>query len=684
MKYYGHIFTGSGYKADPKKIEDVVSAPAPTNTAEMKSFLGMAQYLARFIPDYATRTRPLRVLTHQDVKWNWGEFEETAFQKLKTALVSSEVMTYYDPNKSSKILVDASPVGLSAILTQDGKILAYGSRALSDVESRYSQTEREMLAVVWGAEYYHVYVFGSQFTIVTDHKPLLGIFKSHKPISARMERWRLRLTPYIYDLIYSPGEDNPADFLSRHPRKNAPEDTVAEQYVNYIFKNAVPKAMTEAEIALESENDEVIQQLKKAIQSEQDNLWKNPILKDYTNVRNELTVVGDVVLRDNRIVMPSKLQQKAIDLAHSSHQGIVKTKSLIREKTWFPGIDKRVEERVKQCMPCQAATPNKEHIEPLTMTELPESSWSQVAIDFKGPLPNGDYYLVVYDMYSRYPEVEVLKSTSASETIPKLDAIFARQGIPKMVRTDNGPPFNSHEFADYAEYAGFEHQRITPLWPRANGEAERFMRTLTKATTTAVVEGRNTKQALHEFLRQYRATPHSTTGLSPCELLNGRKLRTRLSTIDETAREQCPKTIKERDTEQKVKMKAHADKVLHTKPSDIAVGDCVLVKQKKKNAFSTPFNPKPYTVTWRNGNSVVAERGERTIRRNVSFFKKVMVNNGEHQAYNNGESQSDDELDNDEDVAAHDQAGPQAEQDPPQARPQRDRRMPQYLNDYLH
>ena len=101
-------------------------------------------------------------------------------------------MAYFDPNKDANILVDASPVGLGAVLTQNGKILCYASRALTDVEQRYSQNEREMLAVVYAAENFHLYLYGEKFTITTDHRPLVGIVKSLKPATARIERWRLR------------------------------------------------------------------------------------------------------------------------------------------------------------------------------------------------------------------------------------------------------------------------------------------------------------------------------------------------------------------------------------------------------------------------------------------------------------------------------------------------------------
>ena len=111
--------------------------------------------------------------------------------------------------------------------------------------------------------------------------------------------------------------------------------------------------------------------------------------------------------------------------------------------------------------------------------------------------------MVVIDEYSRFREVEIVTSTSARSTIPKLDAIFVRQGIPDLLKSDNGPPFNGMEFKNFAEHLGFHHHKITPLWPRANGEVERFMKTLEKCVRTATVRHKNWKQGLHKFLLQY-------------------------------------------------------------------------------------------------------------------------------------------------------------------------------------
>ena len=194
----GYIFLKEGMSPDPDKVSVLNDASTPSNPTEVRSLLGMANYCLRFIPNYATITEPMRELMKKDTEWHWEKPEEDAFNLLKQSFREDTVTQYYDPKKITEIIVDASPVGLGAILVQDTKderfVISYASRALTPVEQRYSQTEREALAVVFGCERYHLYVMGSRFTVVTDHKPLVSIYnnpQSNPP--ARIKRWTLRL-----------------------------------------------------------------------------------------------------------------------------------------------------------------------------------------------------------------------------------------------------------------------------------------------------------------------------------------------------------------------------------------------------------------------------------------------------------------------------------------------------------
>ena len=143
--------------------------------------------------------------------------------------------------------------------------------------------------------------------------------------------------------------------------------------------------------------------------------------------------------------------------------GIVKTKQLPRSKVWFPGIDKSVESLISSCLPCQSCTKEKIR-EPLMMTPLPKGLWLKISADICGLFPTGEYVLVVLDAYSRYPEIEIVKTTNTATITLALERIFTTHGISEVVKTDNGAPFQGKRFAAFAQGKGFFHQRVTPLY----------------------------------------------------------------------------------------------------------------------------------------------------------------------------------------------------------------------------
>ena len=277
LDFFGYHFSHHGIAPSQQKIKAIHNAPQPENVQAVRSFLGMTNYLSRFIPNYATLTEPLRKLTKKDVKWTWTDDQQSSFLNIKEAIMSSHVMAYFDPCKDTEIIADASPVGLGALLCQKEKLrdgtekisaIAYASKALTDVEQRYSQIENEALALVWACEKFHVYIYGKSFTLVTDHKPLEFLF--NKPGSrsqARIERWTMRLQEYDFTVCYKPGSNNPADYLSRHPVQLAKSKSIAEEYVNFIASNAVPKAMTRDEVRDEINKDLTMQKLKECLHS---------------------------------------------------------------------------------------------------------------------------------------------------------------------------------------------------------------------------------------------------------------------------------------------------------------------------------------------------------------------------------------------------------------------------------
>ena len=342
-------------------------------------------------------------------------------------------------------------------------------------------------------------------------------------------------------------------------------------------------------------------------------------IKTFSKIRDELSIAEDtgIILRGSRIVLPTSLRQKAIEIAQEGHQGVVKTKRLLREKVWFPGIDKLVQQTIETCIPCQATSSKSRE-----MADLPPEVWHTVNIDFCGRFTGGEYLLVVIDAYSRFPEVEIVSATSSKITIPKLERIFATHGLPQFVKSDNGPPFPGQEFYQFMKELGAKHRPSSPLWPQGNAEVERFMQPLEKAIRTANIEGKDWKRAIFKFLLIYRATPHSTTGHSPATLLFNRNIRTKLPHPVRENNSNIHQQLKQKDSIAKAKIKTHADEKSRAKSSEIVVGDIVLVRQTKEIKLSTRYNPKPYQVVKRRGSRVTVLRNGHYITRNVSFFKK--------------------------------------------------------------
>ena len=204
LTFMGHVLSSRGVGVAADKVKAVVEAREPGSAAEVRSFLGLVNYSGRFIPDLATLSEPLRRLTKNGVEFQWGPEQAAAFQKLKDELARAEILGYYDKDAETHVITDGSPVGLGAVLAQKQKgefrVIMYASRSLTEVERRYSQTEREALAIVWACERFHTYLYGIKFHLVTDHKPLKFLFSKRSRPPARIERWVFRMQVFDYTI----------------------------------------------------------------------------------------------------------------------------------------------------------------------------------------------------------------------------------------------------------------------------------------------------------------------------------------------------------------------------------------------------------------------------------------------------------------------------------------------------
>ena len=244
-----------------------------------------------------------------------------------------------------------------------------------------------------------------------------------------------------------PGGQNIADPLSRLSQTEAPGKTslahkISDDFVKFVAVTATPKAMTTREIEEASAEDEELMELRACIY---EGSWKGDKLKQYLPVSGELCVIGKLVLRGTRIVIPSKLRTRVLVLAHEGHPGIVSMKQRLRSKVWWPGIDRQAERFCKTCHGCQLVS-RPANSEPIKPTLLPRGPWQDLAVDLLGPLPSGDSVLVVDDYFSRFYEIGVMRSTASEKIIECLEEIFTTHGLPLSVTSDNGPQFRSDVF----------------------------------------------------------------------------------------------------------------------------------------------------------------------------------------------------------------------------------------------
>lgn len=399
-------------------------------------------------------------------------------------------------------------------------------------------------------------------------------------------------------------------------------ETCADRFVHYLAEQLTPSAMSTEEIQDHSADDPELTQVRQCIINNQ----KYKLPPQYKQVAQELCIVNNIVLRNKRIVLPSKLRNKAILLAHEDHAGMTKCKQRIRSKLWWPNMDKDIEHHIRSCHPCQiVGKPDKP--EPVQPTKLLEERWSQLAIDLCGPFPTGEHVAVLTDYYSRWPEVKILRTVTSTTILQWLDTVFATHGYPKEIKSDNATYFTSHEFKETLASWGIQLRTVTPYWPQANGQVERFNQVLLKHILTSNATGKDWRNTLPNMLRHYRTTPHQSTGETPAMMLMQRDLRTKLPSISPDKPLDDTKARKS-DAKAKSQAKEYADSKRKAKIKEFKAGDLVLLQQRHHNKYSTAFHPDPLKIIQINGTQLVIEdKTGKTHRRNSAHVKKFVQTN---------------------------------------------------------
>ena len=182
VSFFGMIYSENGVSPDPERPKDLQNMPYPTCKKELQEFLDLITYLSQFIPNLADKTHTLRGLLKKDPPFLWEGHHKECFEKLKTVISQDSTLTYFNTTEMPVLQTDASLKGLGAALIQNKKPIAYASKSLTDAEKRYACIEWELLAIVFGVQRFHIYLYGRQFKVLTDHKPLVMILQ--KPLTS--------------------------------------------------------------------------------------------------------------------------------------------------------------------------------------------------------------------------------------------------------------------------------------------------------------------------------------------------------------------------------------------------------------------------------------------------------------------------------------------------------------------
>ena len=380
VEYLGYIVTSEGVKPDPSKVKAIREYPQPKNVKEIRSFVGLASYYRRHVPNFADTALPLTKLTKKNEKFKWENEQENAFQKLKEILSTEPLLIYQDFSQPFVVTCDVSNTAVGAVLSQlrDGKEkpIAYCSRQLNSAKRNYSCTERELLAVIFATKQFRCYLYGYRFTLQTDHSALRWLLNLKDP-SSRLPRWSLRLAEFDYEIFHRPGKKmSHADALSRN--------------VGSVFYG---ESITEARLTETQQNDAFCTSLKNDNEFYQSDggLWHKIIENTKENTS------------EYRVVIPEELVPVILQHYHSTpmsgHQGIHRTIALIQHKYWWLSVRQDVNNFVQTCDKCARRKDGNIPKAPLGEPPVANEFLEILATDFIGPLPttkDGNTYILTF------------------------------------------------------------------------------------------------------------------------------------------------------------------------------------------------------------------------------------------------------------------------------------------------
>ncbi|CAN8067637.1 unnamed protein product [Agarophyton chilense] len=554
VDYLGHVIRPGKLQVSTRTRDAIRAAKSPTNQTELRSFLGLCNVFRRFVKSFARIAAPLNSKLEKNKPFNFETLTDTeheAFEKLRQRLIRPPILAISRQDMPYVLDTDACDIQVGCVLLQkqpDGDLLPIGdwSRSLNKAERSYSTTERECLAVVWAILHLRPYLEGARFTLRTNHHALRWILNL-ADASGRLARWRLRLMEYDFDM--TDGEDTtpldeevPCLLLADRAEEN--DDLVADITVDGEVKtDAVldwhdgqnPIGCPEVMAIVEEETNVRPVTLEELIQEQAEDEYCKSVRKD---VGNGITLFDinryGVLIRHSPLdgalqkVVPRSLVPCVLYLSHyprlEGHPGGTRMYNTLRRDFYWPQMANDVYQTARDCRSCAAMRRTQNRSQKRLKLFPAAKPLEFVAMDIVGPFPKSvtghEYILVITDRFTKLCREVPLRPTTA----PVVARTFLENwaypyGIPNYLLTDNGPQFVSKFFEEICRALGTKHVTTTAYHPQANGQAERFNKTLVQRLRHYVADHQSNWHAYVQPLTYgYNLQVHRSTGTTPFDL----------------------------------------------------------------------------------------------------------------------------------------------------------------------
>lgn len=571
-EYLGHVLTNSGIKPNGKKVEAIRNLKLPTTRKQIKSFLGITGYYRKFIRDYAKVAQPMTKFLKKDSKVNVNDQSyKESFEKLKNLITNYPILKYPDFKKKFVLTTDASNFAIGAVLSQDGHPVSYASRTLNNHETKYSAIEKELLAIIWGTKYYRPYLLNGKFTIRTDHQPLTWLNSLKEP-NAKLQRWRIRLNEYDFDIEYVKGKDNKvADFLSRintdnneinileeENHDNSDQATIhsgvedlndhipiVETIANKYFTQILLVNEKETEIAIKykrfrkiyiTKNDlgndtylndilrRYIRKGKTAIYSELDdseyNILQQKLLELFSNERK----IKFIKCTKLAIELENEDEAyKLIEDIHNStnHRGIIENYKEVRNSHFYPKLKELIHKYINNCDTCNLSKYDRKPVQyKFEISETPNEPNEIVHGDLF--FCHKSTFLTIIDKFTKHLMTQKLNDRNSITIVELLRNRFAIFGKPKKIVLDN--EFNNINIKDFLRQENIQAHFTSPRSHTGNSDIERVHGTLNEHLRILEIESPNLNSVEKVLLatEKYNSSIHSTTQEKPLDFINNR------------------------------------------------------------------------------------------------------------------------------------------------------------------